>query len=520
MRTQSWVVGAAIACLLVSTTPSQAASSDPAEALAEAARTTATMALSGIDVTQEIRLSKAAQLFDVLTPRVRGRVSAGSTLRAHGAMTADGRKSYIVRDATGRLIAAMGQTDVSEGGEWATPSAIWLQDDEQDFSRDRRIAQSTALTGLASGRLGRRPLVWMYNPVDLVVPPQAEDDFLWSNMRLTTDVSGRLIVTGDIDEVDTESDDPCKHMDVKVTIGASGAIDAAEWTDVCPGRGRVQFAATATYLDPVLDQPTHPRLTADAAMTRRAPGASVAWRALARASSRTMTQTTEGFQVTIVNSFNGETPRTWEVTYLIDGSVLGPSGQPAYSYSSSSGPNAFGWNPDDRTWMMIPPKSQPGSFDWTKAVEAAGVTATTISHVPAVPSLGTSARLARIPAWGPSRVTIALADALSILDAVNVAGQPGVVTRVAAKNGGWVYRIRPRPGRSRVVITPTGIGVDEMRVTVNAEGAVEKTVSTSSGRNGSTRYVRTIVTGPVSVARPEPPTIDYSVIAPFLTQTE
>lgn len=246
------------------------------EVLAEAAWATTALAQDGIDVKQVVTFSKAVNLFDALVPRIDARVPAGSTLRVHGAMAADRRTSYVVRDAKGRLIAGMGRTGIADGGEWATPSAIRLDGDLEGFARDRRISRTTAITGLDSGRLGARAILGpddaVTDVVNLVVPPYADQAFVWSTLSQGIDSSGRVVITGAKEEPDLEEDDPCTHVDVRAVIGANGAIEMAEWTDVCPGRGRVHFSATATFGSPVIDPPTRPRLTLDAAMARRSKG--------------------------------------------------------------------------------------------------------------------------------------------------------------------------------------------------------------------------------------------------------
>lgn len=103
-----------------------------------------------------------------------------------------------------------------------------------------------------------------------------------------------------------------------------------------------------------------------------------------------------------------------------------------------------------------------------------------------------------------------------MVDQVNAAGQPGIVTRTPGKLGRTTYRVRPRPGHSWVVELQTGIAPGELRVTLGPAGTVEEVVMMSHDRNGTTTDTRRIVAGPVSAAAPERPSVEYSVIAPYL----
>lgn len=250
------------ALALVPVTPAAADSADEDfEALFQATQATAAAARSGVDVVQTIRFSRATDLGG-LDPAVSGTVPAGTRLRVHSTVAADGAAYLSVRyQPSGRLLAGAG-IDPSNGVPWATVRMLTRQ--ARSEARRAGLPDRTALTdvpatAVADSSVLEQPL---RIALELLVPPYASNlDEGWTTIERLPQPDGTTVIRGSIRSgvAATDGEDRCVRPLVEVTVDPDGVIRSSRWTETCPGEGTQVFSAVAEYGPQEVQPATRPR---------------------------------------------------------------------------------------------------------------------------------------------------------------------------------------------------------------------------------------------------------------------
>lgn len=255
--------------VLVSSAPVAADTADEDfEALFQATQATAAAARSGVDVVQTVRFSRATDL-DALDPTVSGTVPAGTRLRIHSTVAADGTAYLSLRyQPSGRLLAAAG-IDPSDGTPWATVRMLTRQarsEARRAGVRDRTALTDVPTSAVADSRVLEQPL---RIALALLVPPYASSlDEGWTTIERLPQPDGTTVIRGSIRSgvAATDGEDRCVRPLVEVTVGPDGIIRSSRWTETCPGEGTRAYAAVAEYGPQQVQPPTRPQRPASAVL--------------------------------------------------------------------------------------------------------------------------------------------------------------------------------------------------------------------------------------------------------------
>lgn len=265
---QAGVAAVMSATLVLAAAPASADSTAELDALDAAVHATAAAMAGGVDVVQTLKFSQSTRLTE-FRPRVYARVPAGSRVRVHATVGADGTSYFSVRyQPSGRLIAGAG-VDPSTSAPWAT--LLMLFPDARARARAAGLADRTALTDVSPDDLLDSSTVRAPVAVaaDLLLPPYADAyDEGWTTIRVLPQADGTTIIRGSIRAGVPASDgeDRCTRPLVELTVGPDNVARSSRWTQTCPGQGTVTVRATAVYGSQDVQPPTRPQRAASSVL--------------------------------------------------------------------------------------------------------------------------------------------------------------------------------------------------------------------------------------------------------------
>jgi hypothetical protein len=486
---------------------------------------------SGVDVVRTVVFDKGATLTKRFEPWIAVSVPSGAKVRVH--LTANPGGAYyqsVRRLPHGALLGASGQTTKQDGGQWSTPSMT--SDLDASFTRARGLGMSTAVVNLETGRLGSGAIS-SYDPVSdakrMILPPYGDAlSEYWTDLVATPESGGRMVYTGAVTQGDGEAEDDCAYSDIEVVARADGVIESSSWTTVCPGEGTRRYSNTAKYGPQTIQPATRPKASADSVLNRRIPGAAPAWRSITAAAQLAMANLDPRWSA--AEDSRELAVGGWSYAHAVDldGASVDPeTGQPSFSESDGGVP-AAGWNPADGWWLRVSAARSVNELN-SALSESGNSGAQFITN-----SSGTFIEQNGPGNWvdvtrnDVGRALLLRARALSGIDALNRAGQPGRVQRATGPDGTSVVTVTPSKGKSS--ITPSAATTRLLKVVVSVDrtgdlvgysmyaDGIKKGGKYQYDGKTDTRYSMSIRAGvgTVAVVQPEAPSVTHALIAHWL----